>query len=185
MCSWREWKSSAVVDKISDYLTPASVIAEPHVSELRYKGNKNVFSDPFCHWRNKISFLIIRLGLGSFIVSYSYSITGAVRTATKRAGGTVHNHGGSPGKRLGVKKFSGWFVIVLSQQIPIDLHYHRSVCHPWKHHRQTTGHTISSRTTCTSYSFTFFIHLPIVFLTGKNGSRPYNICHSTGLCSLL
>lgn len=32
---------------------------------------------------------------------------GAVRTATKRAGGTVHNHGGSPGKRLGVKKFSG------------------------------------------------------------------------------
>jgi hypothetical protein len=34
---------------------------------------------------------------------------GSVRTATKRAGGTVHNHGGSPGKRLGVKKFSGTF----------------------------------------------------------------------------
>jgi large subunit ribosomal protein L27 len=32
---------------------------------------------------------------------------GAVRTATKRAGGSVRNHGGSPGKRLGVKKFSG------------------------------------------------------------------------------
>ena len=32
---------------------------------------------------------------------------GSVRTATKRAGGTVNNHGGSPGKRLGVKKFSG------------------------------------------------------------------------------
>lgn len=32
---------------------------------------------------------------------------GSVRTATKRAGGTVSNHGGSPGKRLGVKKFSG------------------------------------------------------------------------------
>ena len=32
---------------------------------------------------------------------------GSIRTATKRAGGTVHNHGGSPGKRLGVKKFSG------------------------------------------------------------------------------
>ena len=32
---------------------------------------------------------------------------GSVRTAMKRAGGTVHNHGGSPGKRLGVKKFSG------------------------------------------------------------------------------
>jgi len=31
---------------------------------------------------------------------------GAIRTATKRAGGTVRNHGGSPGKRLGLKKFS-------------------------------------------------------------------------------
>ena len=30
-----------------------------------------------------------------------------MRTATKRAGGTIRNHGGSPGKRLGVKKFSG------------------------------------------------------------------------------
>jgi ribosomal protein L27 len=37
-------------------------------------------------------------------------ITGSIRTATKRAGGSVRNHGGSPGKRLGVKKFSGaWF----------------------------------------------------------------------------
>ena len=33
----------------------------------------------------------------------------------------MHNHGGSPGKRLGVKKFSGRFIIVLSQQIPFDL----------------------------------------------------------------
>ena len=32
---------------------------------------------------------------------------GSIRTATKRAGGTVRNHGGSPGKRLGLKKFSG------------------------------------------------------------------------------
>jgi hypothetical protein len=36
-----------------------------------------------------------------------FTALGSVRTATKRAGGTVHNHGGSPGKRLGVKKFSG------------------------------------------------------------------------------
>ncbi|CCM04717.1 uncharacterized protein FIBRA_06905 [Fibroporia radiculosa] len=36
---------------------------------------------------------------------------GAVRTATKRAGGTVSNHGGSPGKRLGVKKFSDEYVV--------------------------------------------------------------------------
>ncbi|TCD64153.1 60S ribosomal protein L27 [Steccherinum ochraceum] len=36
---------------------------------------------------------------------------GSVRTATKRAGGTVSNHGGSPGKRLGVKKFSDQYVV--------------------------------------------------------------------------
>ncbi|OSX65419.1 hypothetical protein POSPLADRAFT_1044794 [Postia placenta MAD-698-R-SB12] len=36
---------------------------------------------------------------------------GSVRTATKRAGGTVSNHGGSPGKRLGVKKFSDEYVV--------------------------------------------------------------------------
>ncbi|KAH9930735.1 ribosomal L27 protein-domain-containing protein [Fomitopsis serialis] len=36
---------------------------------------------------------------------------GSVRTATKRAGGTVANHGGSPGKRLGVKKFSDEYVV--------------------------------------------------------------------------
>jgi hypothetical protein len=38
---------------------------------------------------------------------FSNNTAGAIRTATKRAGGTVRNHGGSPGKRLGVKKFSG------------------------------------------------------------------------------
>ncbi|PCH37856.1 hypothetical protein WOLCODRAFT_66275, partial [Wolfiporia cocos MD-104 SS10] len=36
---------------------------------------------------------------------------GSVRTATKRAGGSVSNNGGSPGKRLGVKKFSDEFVV--------------------------------------------------------------------------
>ncbi|TFY57976.1 hypothetical protein EVJ58_g6688 [Rhodofomes roseus] len=36
---------------------------------------------------------------------------GSVRTATKRAGGSTNNHGGSPGKRLGVKKFSDEFVV--------------------------------------------------------------------------
>ncbi|EGN95499.1 hypothetical protein SERLA73DRAFT_142231 [Serpula lacrymans var. lacrymans S7.3] len=40
-----------------------------------------------------------------------FSALGSVRTATKRAGGTVRNHGGSPGKRLGVKKFSDQYVI--------------------------------------------------------------------------
>ena len=32
---------------------------------------------------------------------------GQVRTATKRAGGVTRNHGGSAGRRLGVKKFTG------------------------------------------------------------------------------
>ncbi|KAG2041812.1 ribosomal L27 protein-domain-containing protein [Suillus americanus] len=40
-----------------------------------------------------------------------FSLLGSVRTATKRAGGTVRNHGGSPGKRLGLKKFSDQHVI--------------------------------------------------------------------------
>ncbi|KAF4576708.1 60S ribosomal protein L27 [Pleurotus pulmonarius] len=40
-----------------------------------------------------------------------FSLLGAIRTATKRAGGTVHNHGGSAGKRLGLKKFSDQYVI--------------------------------------------------------------------------
>ncbi|PPQ75431.1 hypothetical protein CVT26_015353 [Gymnopilus dilepis] len=58
-----------------------------------------------------MSFLSRCLGIAkvspfSFLVTRHLAV-GAVRTATKRAGGTVHNHGGSPGKRLGVKKFSG------------------------------------------------------------------------------
>ncbi|KZT71299.1 ribosomal protein L27 [Daedalea quercina L-15889] len=42
---------------------------------------------------------------------FSLSGLGSVRTATKRAGGTVSNHGGSPGKRLGVKKYSEEYVV--------------------------------------------------------------------------
>jgi hypothetical protein len=42
---------------------------------------------------------------------------GSVRTATKRAGGTVRNHGHSPGKRLGVKKFSGTCFDTLQLQL--------------------------------------------------------------------
>ncbi|PVF99034.1 hypothetical protein CPB86DRAFT_703908 [Serendipita vermifera] len=37
-------------------------------------------------------------------------VLGQIRTATKRAGGTIKNHGGSAGRRLGVKKFSDEFV---------------------------------------------------------------------------
>jgi len=35
------------------------------------------------------------------------NVLGQVRTATKRAGGVTRNHGGSAGRRLGVKKFTG------------------------------------------------------------------------------
>jgi hypothetical protein len=35
------------------------------------------------------------------------NVFGQVRTATKRAGGVTRNHGGSAGRRLGVKKFTG------------------------------------------------------------------------------
>jgi len=45
--------------------------------------------------------------------------TGAIRTATKRAGGTVNNHGGSPGKRLGLKKFSGIVLQLLYVNTPV------------------------------------------------------------------
>lgn len=44
-------------------------------------------------------------------LSHNSPQLGAIRTATKRAGGTVHNHGGSAGKRLGLKKFSGKRVV--------------------------------------------------------------------------
>jgi hypothetical protein len=49
------------------------------------------------------------LGQSSFysLILLSHILAGSIRTATKRAGGSVRNHGGSPGKRLGVKKFSG------------------------------------------------------------------------------
>ncbi|KAG8785113.1 60S ribosomal protein L27 [Serendipita sp. 398] len=48
------------------------------------------------------------------VVNSSFSlftnVLGQLRTATKRAGGTIKNNGSSPGKRLGVKKFTDEFV---------------------------------------------------------------------------
>lgn len=52
---------------------------------------------------NKLYYIVSRYNL--------FSVLGQVRTATKRAGGTVRNHGGSPGQRLGVKKFTDEAVI--------------------------------------------------------------------------
>ncbi|KAI0072780.1 ribosomal protein L27 [Panus rudis PR-1116 ss-1] len=63
---------------------------------------------------------------------------GAVRTATKRAGGTVANHGGSPGKRLGVKKFSDQYVIpgnILVRQRGTQFH-------PGQHVKMGRDHTL-------------------------------------------
>ncbi|KAF8163617.1 ribosomal L27 protein-domain-containing protein [Crassisporium funariophilum] len=72
-----------------------------------------------------------------------FSLLGAVRTATKRAGGTVHNHGGSPGKRLGVKKFSGTSFIY-QYVIPgnIIVRQRGTLFHPGQHVKMGRDHTI-------------------------------------------
>lgn len=59
--------------------------------------------------------LVVTYAQQEFFVSQG---VGAIRTATKRAGGTVHNHGGSPGKRLGIKKFSGQPTRSHKQELP-------------------------------------------------------------------
>jgi len=63
---------------------------------------------------------------------------GSIRTATKRAGGTVRNHGGSPGKRLGVKKFSDQYVIPGN----IIVRQRGSQFHPGQHVKMGIDHTI-------------------------------------------
>ncbi|KAF8912104.1 ribosomal L27 protein-domain-containing protein [Gymnopilus junonius] len=67
-----------------------------------------------------------------------FSFIGAVRTATKRAGGTVHNHGGSPGKRLGVKKFSDQYVIPGN----IIVRQRGTLFHPGQHVKMGRDHTL-------------------------------------------
>jgi large subunit ribosomal protein L27 len=63
---------------------------------------------------------------------------GSVRTATKRAGGTVRNHGGSPGKRLGVKKFSDEYVIPGN----IIVRQRGTQFHPGDHVKMGRDHTL-------------------------------------------
>ncbi|KAJ7174005.1 ribosomal L27 protein-domain-containing protein [Mycena crocata] len=67
-----------------------------------------------------------------------FSILGSVRNATKRAGGTVNNHGGSPGKRLGVKKFSDQYVIPGN----IIVRQRGTLFHPGPHVKMGRDHTI-------------------------------------------
>ncbi|KAF9448017.1 hypothetical protein P691DRAFT_801427 [Macrolepiota fuliginosa MF-IS2] len=67
-----------------------------------------------------------------------FSLLGSIRTATKRAGGTVHNHGGSPGKRLGIKKFSDQAVIPGN----IIVRQRGTLFHPGQHVKIGRDHTI-------------------------------------------
>ncbi|KAG6817789.1 hypothetical protein H0H87_003197 [Tephrocybe sp. NHM501043] len=74
-----------------------------------------------------------------------FSVLGSIRTATKRAGGTVHNHGGSPGKRLGVKKFSVYADIAADQPVipgNIIVRQRGTLFHPGQHVEMGRDHTI-------------------------------------------
>ncbi|KAI0005993.1 ribosomal L27 protein-domain-containing protein [Russula compacta] len=67
-----------------------------------------------------------------------FSVLGSIRTATKRAGGSVRNHGGSPGKRLGVKKFSDQYVIPGN----IIVRQRGTQFHPGQHVKMGRDHTL-------------------------------------------
>ena len=64
---------------------------------------------------------LLTRNLSTDLLSVPCTGLGSIRTATKRAGGTVANHGGSPGKRLGVKKFSGVCRFVCTVCSPLKL----------------------------------------------------------------
>ncbi|KIP12279.1 hypothetical protein PHLGIDRAFT_27426 [Phlebiopsis gigantea 11061_1 CR5-6] len=63
---------------------------------------------------------------------------GAIRTATKRAGGSTSNRGGSAGRRLGVKKFSDQYVIPGN----IIVRQRGTWFHPGQHVKMGRDHTI-------------------------------------------
>ncbi|KAI9509342.1 ribosomal L27 protein-domain-containing protein [Russula earlei] len=67
-----------------------------------------------------------------------FPVKGAIRTATKRAGGSVRNHGGSPGKRLGVKMFSDQYVIPGN----IIVRQRGTQFHPGQHVKMGRDHTL-------------------------------------------
>ncbi|KAI0281352.1 ribosomal L27 protein-domain-containing protein [Russula aff. rugulosa BPL654] len=74
----------------------------------------------------------------SYAIRSPFSIIGSIRTATKRAGGSVRNHGGSPGKRLGVKKFSDQYVIPGN----IIVRQRGTQFHPGQHVKMGRDHTL-------------------------------------------
>ncbi|KAI0705865.1 ribosomal L27 protein-domain-containing protein [Cytidiella melzeri] len=85
---------------------------------------------------------------------------GAVRTATKRAGGTVRNHGGSPGQRLGVKKFAEQYVIPGN----IIVRQRGTWFHPGQHVKMGKDHTLYA----TVPGFVRFYKKPL-----RSGERKY------------
>jgi len=61
-----------------------------------------------------------------------------VRTATKKASGSSNNHGGSPGQRLGIKKFSDEFCIPGN----VIVRQRGTQFHPGQHVKMGRDHTI-------------------------------------------
>ncbi|KDQ60771.1 hypothetical protein JAAARDRAFT_190919 [Jaapia argillacea MUCL 33604] len=85
-----------------------------------------------------MSLLSLWRGCGPTNNPFSALGFGSVRTATKRAGGTVRNGGGSPGKRLGVKKFSDQYVIPGN----IIVRQRGTQFHPGQHVKMGRDHTL-------------------------------------------
>jgi hypothetical protein len=113
-------------------------------------------------------------------------LKGSVRTATKRAGGTVRNHGGSPGKRLGLKKFSGTSFRLAYHTSSNAEYLSRSVCHPRQYHSAPAGNAIPPRAECIQPPFPSIksSHFTYLFL-GQNGSRPYYLRHHSWFRAIL
>ncbi|SRR6266702_1321989 len=111
-----------------------------------------------------IVFTLFRLGLFALFcprlipLSFRYFIIsclpGSIRTATKRAGGSVRNHGGSPGKRLGVKKFSGVYhstFVSIGDALSLS-RPHRPIRDTREHHRASAWNAVSPWSACASFS---------------------------------
>ncbi|KAI0345340.1 ribosomal protein L27 [Trametopsis cervina] len=85
-----------------------------------------------------MSFSFLTKCLGRANGPFSSLGLGAIRTATKRAGGSTRNHGGSPGQRLGVKKFSEQHVIPGN----IIVRQRGTWFHPGQHVKMGRDHTL-------------------------------------------
>ena len=81
------------------------------------------------------------------------NVFGQVRTATKRAGGVTRNHGGSAGRRLGVKKFTGEASIYnmnTALHVLTRVSFFRRVCYPREYHCSSARVAVSPWTARTS-----------------------------------